>query len=208
MSHPDMPENIRNSFLEIAVSESDRMTRIVQDLLVLSRLDNNRTRWNVTEYNLNDSVNRVCEVMRVDANTHSHMLSFVPDESVDNITADKDRIEQVIINIISNSVKYCPDGGKIAISTKNLGKTVRITIKDNGIGIPDEDLGHLFERFYRVEKSRTSETGGTGLGLAIAKELVNAHGGTIRIKSKLGEGTEVIIELPKKTELVSTEDIA
>ncbi len=202
LQNPDMPEEMKNVFLNMALTECDRMTNIVSDLLTLSRLDNDKTRWKISSYSIADSLTHVTEVIRVDANAHKHKLSLVVMPDMPNIEADKERIEQVLINVLSNSVKYTPDGGTINVKAYVLDKaTVEITVADNGIGIPKEDAKRIFERFYRVEKSRTSETGGTGLGLAIAKEIVTAHGGTIDIESELGEGTEIIIRLPIKTSL-------
>ena len=196
MEDPEMPEETRRYFLDMALTESDRMTRIVSDLLVLSRLDNKRTQWKIETFDICRSISRLIEVMRVDIEARRHTVTFTPTGAIPPITADKERIEQVIINIISNSVKYTPEGGKIDITAAAEGERIRIRIADNGIGIPEEDIGHIFERFYRVEKSRTSETGGTGLGLAIARELIEAHGGTISIASRLGEGTAVTVEFP------------
>lgn len=200
---PEMEPEMRNYFLDMVLSESDRMTRIVSDLLVLSRLDNKRTRWNIETFDVRQSVRRLCEVMRSDLEAHSHKITFGCDKDLPQITADRQRIEQVVINIISNAIKYTPDGGHIDIrlSAVTGRKSVRIQITDNGMGIPEEDIAHLFERFYRVEKSRTTDAGGTGLGLAIAKEIVEAHGGHIKIESKLGEGTSVIVELPVECRL-------
>ncbi len=197
----DMDDKMKEFFLQMAVDECDRMTRIVSDLLVLSRLDNRRTNWSIQRFGVEDELTHICEVMRVDAEAHSHKLTCSAEENLPEITADKERIEQVVINIISNAVKYTPDGGTISVRAKKASKGVEISIADTGIGIPKEDVPHIFERFYRVEKSRTSETGGTGLGLAIAKEIVEAHGGTISVDSKFGEGTTVTIWLPIETKL-------
>ena len=145
--------------------------------------------------------------MTVDATTHGHQLLLKTDKSLPLITADKDRIDQVIVNIISNAIKYTPDNGTIAVSSSLLpGERVSIKVIDNGLGIPEEDLPRIFERFYRVEKARTTDTGGTGLGLAIAKELIEAHGGSIEISSKMGVGTMVEIILPVHTKLKNEED--
>lgn len=202
LQNPDMPDEMKNVFLNMALTECDRMTNIVSDLLTLSRLDNDKTRWKISSYSIADSLSHVTEVIRVDANAHKHKLSLVVMPDIPNIEADKERIEQVLINVLSNSVKYTPDGGSINVKAYSPDKgTVEITVADNGIGIPKEDAKRIFERFYRVEKSRTSETGGTGLGLAIAKEIVTAHGGTIDIESELGEGTVITIKLPIKTSL-------
>lgn len=206
LSEPDMDTETREYFLGIVLSESDRMHRIVSDLLVLSRLDNKRTNWNIETFDLRQSVRRLCEVMRGQISEHGHKISFGCQRGLPEITADKQRIEQVILNILSNAIKYTPDGGKIEIKLTQVPRGfVRIEIADNGIGIPDNDVGHLFERFYRVEKSRTQDAGGTGLGLAIAKELVEAHGGVISVKSRLGEGTVVTIDLPTECRLETKE---
>lgn len=202
LQNPNMPEEMKNVFLNMALTECDRMTNIVSDLLTLSRLDNDKTRWKISNYSITDSLTHVTEVIRVDANAHKHKLSLTVMPDMPNIEADKERIEQVLINVLSNSVKYTPDGGNINVDASVHDKgTIEIRVKDNGIGIPKEDARRIFERFYRVEKSRTSETGGTGLGLAIAKEIVTAHGGSIDIESELGVGTEIIIKLPIKTSL-------
>jgi len=196
MEDPEMPEDTRRYFLDMALTESDRMTRIVSDLLVLSRLDNKRTQWKVESFDFCRSVKHLIEVMRVDIEAKGHTVTFSPTGEIPALTADKERIEQVIINVLSNSVKYTPDNGEIRLQAKSDGKEITFSITDNGIGIPKEDIDHIFERFYRVEKSRTSETGGTGLGLAIARELIEAHGGTIRIESELGKGSSFTIVLP------------
>lgn len=205
LSDPEMEANMKDFFLHMAVDECDRMTRIVSDLLVLSRLDNKRTQWNIEKFDLDRALSHLCDVMKVDADAHSHSLTYERDERLPEITGDKERIEQVLINIMSNAIKYTPDGGKIGLYASVCDSGVEIRVKDSGIGIPEEDLPHLFERFYRVEKSRTSETGGTGLGLAIAKEIVEAHGGDISIESKQNVGSTVIIHLPVETRLKSAE---
>lgn len=193
----EMDDETRAFFLDMVLSESDRMKRIVNDLLVLSRLDNKKTQWNIEKFDLRQSVRRLCDVMRGDLEAHGHRITFGCDRDLPEITADRQRIEQVVINIISNAIKYTPDGGQIDIKLmKSKRESVLINVTDNGIGIPKEDVSHLFERFYRVEKSRNQDAGGTGLGLAIAKELVEAHGGNIRVDSELSRGTSVTIELP------------
>ncbi len=196
MDDPEMPAETRQYFLDMALTESDRMTRIVSDLLVLSRLDNKRTQWKVETFDLCRSVSRLIEVMRVDIEAREHTVSFTAEENIPQITADRERIEQVIVNVLSNSVKYTPVGGKIDVSVRAAEDRISFCVKDNGIGIPEEDQERIFERFYRVEKSRTSEMGGTGLGLAIARELIEAHGGKIQIESQLGKGTAVTVTLP------------
>jgi len=196
LSDGEMDTEMREYFLDMILSESDRMTRIVSDLLVLSRLDNKRTKWQVESFSVGAAVKRLVEVMRTDLEGHGHTIVTDIPEDLPEITGDRQRLEQVFVNILSNAIKYTPDGGQIAVRMQPDKDCVVTTIADTGQGIPEKDMDHLFERFYRVEKSRTSDAGGTGLGLAIAKELVEAHGGKISIYSKLGEGTMVRIELP------------
>nr|MBQ4319021.1 HAMP domain-containing protein [Clostridia bacterium] len=201
--YPDMDGEMRDTFLENAVEESDRMLRIIGDLLTLSRLDNNKTKWEISTFNLTQTLTRLCDILQNDAKSHGHTLKFEKRGDLPMITADKEKIEQVVINIISNSIKYTPDGGLVILRARSNGQSVFISVSDNGVGIPEEDLPRLFERFYRVEKARTTDTGGTGLGLAIAKEIAEAHGGSIGIRSKVGSGTEVTIELPITTTLAN-----
>ena len=113
-----------------------------------------------------------------------------------DIYCDSDRIEQCPDHILSNAIKYTPDGGEISIKARAEGDTVLISVTDNGIGIPEKDIDRLFERFYRVDKARSREAGGSGLGLSIAKEIIERHGGKITIESKYGEGTTVTVYLP------------
>ena len=205
VSDPEMEADMQKTFLGMAIDECDRMTRIVSDLLVLSRLDNKRTQWSIMSFDPRAMLSRVCEIMKVDAEAHSHKLTFATKGVLPEIVADKERIEQVVINILSNAIKYTPDGGEIRLLANTSGDGIQIHVKDNGVGIPKEDLPHIFERFYRVEKARTSETGGTGLGLAIAKEIIEAHGGEISIQSEMGEGSLITIWLPLETKLKTVE---
>lgn len=200
----EMDRETQEYFLDMVLTESDRMTRIVSDLLVLSRLDNKKTQWNIEEFDFRQSVRHLCEVMRSDLEAHGHKITFGSDRELPLITADRQRIEQVVINIMSNAIKYTPEGGHIDIRmTKSRTDRVQLRVTDNGVGIPEEDMAHLFERFYRVEKSRTQDAGGTGLGLAIAKEITEAHGGRISVESQPGVGTSVLLELPVKCRLES-----
>lgn len=203
--NPDMSMEFRNNFLNMTIEQSERMMGIINDLLTLSRFDNNKTQWQLSEFNIKDSLIHICEIMRTEAVSHGHTINLEVKDNIPVMTGDKERIERVIINIISNAIKYTKKNGKIDIRAVSAENDIKIHVRDNGAGIPEADLGRLFERFYRVEKSRTSDTGGTGLGLAIAKEIVEAHGGTINIKSKLNVGTIVTVVLPIKTRLKENE---
>ena len=200
---PDMPEPIKQRFLGMVINESDRMTRIVQDLLVLSRLDNRRMTWKPTKFDLYKASDGMCSALEQEAKIHGHKLVLVPEEAVAMpIFADKERIEQVITNIIGNAIKYTPDGGEIRVSVAEKDSdNYEISVADTGVGIPKEDLEHIFERFYRVDKSRSTDAGGTGLGLSIAKDIIDAHGGKIVMDSEYGKGTTVTITLPKDSRL-------
>lgn len=199
---PDMPEGIKNRFLNIVINESDRMTRIVQDLLVLSRLDNRRMTWRTSKFDLYSATESMCSALGAEAKVHSHELSLIPAERIDMpIFADKERIEQVITNIIGNAIKYTPDGGRIDVMLSENDAGYSVAVKDTGVGVPKEDLERVFERFYRVDKSRSTDAGGTGLGLSIAKDIIDAHGGKIEIDSEYGKGTVVTVNLPRDARL-------
>ena len=139
----------------------------------------------------------VVNTMKIEANNRQLTLTYVPGSTTEKIMADPDRIRQVIINILSNAIKYTPSHGSVTVLCGQQEDSVYVKISDTGIGIPEKDIPMLFERFYRVDKARSREMGGTGLGLAIAKEMVEAHNGTISIESEYGKGTTVTIRLPK-----------
>ena len=183
-------------FLDVIIREVDRMTRIVKELLTLSSFDSNKLTIMKTEFMLENLVSDVVTKMKFQAENDKLTLTYAPLIKCPPINADIDRIEQVITNIISNSIKYTAEGGKIEVFTGYIYNEAYIKIKDNGVGIPEKDLPRIFERFYRVDKARSREKGGTGLGLAIAYEIIKLHGGNIVINSTYGEGTEVIIKIP------------
>lgn len=203
----EMPLGVRQRFLNIVMGESDRMTRIVKDLLVLSRFDNRRMTWQVSTFPVDGMISQICTALKTSADQKQHTLTYAGEGAdLGEMSADKERIEQVLTNIIGNAIKYTPDGGRIEVRAENIVRPrddkseperfCRVVVSDNGVGIPKEDLPHLFERFYRVDKARSSDMGGTGLGLSIAKEIVEAHGGSIAVSSEENQGTTVICELP------------
>lgn len=202
---PGLPADMRDDFLRMAIDECDRMTRIVGDLLVLSRLDNRRTEWKIETFTMDDFLGRMHDIMSGEAAARGHTLAFDCEPNIPAVTADKEKLQQALINVISNSVKYTKNGGRIEVSAKAEANGVLINVRDNGMGIPAEDIPRLFERFYRVEKARTSDAGGTGLGLAITKEIVDAHGGQIWVESEPGKGTSTWIRIPYECKLANDE---
>ena len=130
-----------------------------------------------------------------EAQRHSHTLELELEDGLPEVTADRERTVQVMMNIVSNSIKYTPDGGKIVISAGRTGDRVWMQVDDNGIGIPPEDRPRIFERFYRVDKARSRQSGGTGLGLSIAKEIVARHEGVLELVDREGPGLSVRMEL-------------
>jgi two-component system sensor histidine kinase VicK len=187
-------------FLSVINSEADRMTRLVKDLLQLSRLDNQQLQWNFEEISLVELVKSSVERMELEAGSRRQALQCFVLGEIPFIEADYGRLEQVVFNLLSNAIKYTPEGGTVTVYIGKIVNDVYFKVADTGIGIPDNDLPRIFERFYRVDKARSREMGGTGLGLAIAKEIVEAHGGAINITSQIGFGTEVTVQLPIRRE--------
>jgi len=196
MSDSEFDTEIVNTFLNTINSETDRMTRLVKDLLLLSRLDYGISDFNKEYFSIADLVKETISRLNIQSKEKQQIISYEPTNQLPLFYGNIDRIEQVITNIISNAIKYTPNGGAITVSTMYVFDSIVIKVKDTGIGISEENLQHIFERFYRVDKARSREMGGTGLGLAIAKEIIEAHNGTISIKSVLNYGTDVLIKLP------------
>ena len=191
----DIPPSMQKKFLGVILGESDRMTHIVQDLLTLSRLDSGRDELRLARFPFVRAVQDLYHAVYMEAQRHSHKLELsVPDDDTE-IVADRERIVQVMMNIVSNSIKYTPDGGKILISAGWEGDWVWMQVDDNGIGIPKEDRPRIFERFYRVDKARSRQSGGTGLGLSIAREIVLRHDGQLKLVDREGPGLSVRLEL-------------
>ena len=188
----------QEKFLNVIASEARRMARLVTDLLTLSRYDNNKNKTKKESFDLGDLVKKCQDKLAIEIKKKNHTVNSFVTADVPPVYADKDDIERVILNILTNSIKYTPDGGEIKIYVGFVYNDAYIKVFDNGIGIPEEDLSRIFERFYRVDKARTREMGGTGLGLSIAKEILDKNGGSIDIKSTVGQGTEVVIRIPTK----------
>lgn len=189
-------ETAETGFIKVIEQEADRMTRIVTDLLTLSKLDNSTKVMDKKVFNLGEMVEGVAEKLKLNAKNHGIDITYENAGDTSTFFGDRDRMEQVVTNIVSNAVKYTTSGGKVKVVCGARYTEAFIEVSDNGIGIPEKDLPRIFERFYRVDKARSRESGGTGLGLAIAKELVELHGGRITLKSEENKGTTVTITLP------------
>lgn len=188
----------KDKFLNVIASEARRMAKLVTDLLILSRYDNNKVKKEASEFDLGELVKKCQEKLQLEINKKKHQVECFVTANVPPVKADKDGIERVVLNIMTNSIKYTKDGGNIKIYVGFVYNDAYIKVIDNGIGIPEEDLNRIFDRFYRVDKARTREMGGTGLGLSIAKEILDQNKGSIDIKSEKGKGTEVVIRIPTK----------
>ena len=191
----ELPPEMENKFLGVILNESERMVHIVQDLLTLSRFDSNRDELKLSRFSFETVVRDLYNAVYMEAQRHSHTLELDMEPGLPEIVADRERVVQVMMNIVSNSIKYTPDGGHIDIVAGRKGGRVWLVVNDDGIGIPEEDRPRIFERFYRVDKARSRQSGGTGLGLSIAKEIVDRHGGRLSLLDKRGPGLAVKLEL-------------
>ena len=194
----DYDQETQKEFLQVVSSEARRMAKLVTDLLELSRMDNNKKRIKKVSFDLGNLAKECQKKLAIEIKKKKHHVECLVTADVPPVYADKDDIQRVILNILSNSIKYTPECGTIKIYVGFVYSDAYIKIIDNGIGIPEEDLNRIFERFYRVDKSRAREMGGTGLGLSIAKEILDKNGGSIDIKSQINKGTEVVIKIPTK----------
>lgn len=191
-----MGEEMEKSFLRTIHNETNKMTNLVKNLLTLSQYDSQSVELNMEAFDLADMLREVVETFKVEAENKGQKLTYNTVNSIPMVYADKFRLERAVKNIISNSMKYTPVTGKINVFAGFIGSEAYIKIEDNGVGVPEEDLKHIFERFYRVDKARSREQGGTGLGLSIAKEIIESHGGSISMESKVNEFTRVTIKIP------------
>lgn len=189
-----------HEFLEVVNGEADRMTRLVRDLLQLSNFDSKQVSLDLGTHDYLKLLRGAVQKLEVTARNKSQTLKLITDcESLEG-TFDRDRIEQVVLNILSNAIKYTPEGGTVKIFASRSSDQVLLKFQDTGMGIPEKDINRIFERFYRVDKARSRALGGTGLGLSIAKHIVDVHDGLIRIESKVDEGTTVFVNIPLQPE--------
>ena len=201
-------EPVAPDFIKVSLDETNRMMRMVTDLLHLSRIDNATSHLDVELINFTAFItfilNRFDKMRSQDQEKKYELVRDYPITSV-WIEIDTDKMTQVIDNILNNAIKYSPDGGKITVSMKTTDDQMILSISDQGLGIPKEDLPKIFDRFYRVDKARSRAQGGTGLGLAIAKEIIKQHNGFIWAKSEYGKGSTFTIVLPYDKDAVKDE---
>ena len=192
---PDMPPDVRQEFMQDMNHEIDRLTGIISDLLTLTRLDSGENA--VTEtVNLTEVTEETLRQLQPAAENRNQVLtsSVAPDLL---LTGDRIKLSQILYNLLDNAIKYTPEGGRISVTLTGDEKALVWRVEDNGIGIPQEDQKHIFERFYRVDKARSRDTGGTGLGLSIVRQLVKLEGGDIRVDSEPGRGSRFTVTFPR-----------
>ena len=203
-----LSEPVAPDFIKVSLDETNRMMRMVTDLLHLSRIDNATTHLDVELINFTAFItfilNRFDKMRGSDEEKKYELVRDYPITSV-WIEIDTDKMTQVIDNILNNAIKYSPDGGKITVTMKTTDDQMILSISDQGLGIPKQDLPRIFDRFYRVDRARSRAQGGTGLGLAIAKEIIKQHKGFIWAKSEYGKGSTFTIVLPYDKDAVKEE---
>jgi two-component system, OmpR family, phosphate regulon sensor histidine kinase PhoR len=192
--------NHSREFLEIIRKNASRMSRLTEDLLTLARVESGEQRFDVQPVIASELLNDAVESFQEQARAHGIELR-VESSAPDSVSADREAIHQVFSNLIDNALKYAASGGRVVLGARRTERGVEFYVRDFGTGIPSEHLPRLFERFYRVDKARSRESGGTGLGLAIAKHIVFAHGGAIRAESELNHGSVFLFTLPFATTL-------
>ena len=187
-------DETRNKFLSIIDEESDRLARLLEDILCLYEIEQKRSTI-LEEFNVDEEIEKVYMLLNDQAKKKGVEI-FLDTNSNCVLMGDKDKFKQMLLNLVSNSVKYTEKGGKVRVESYNRDMNLILVIEDNGIGISAEDLPRIFERFYRVDKARSRESGGTGLGLAIVKHIVRLFDGEINVTSELGVGTKIVITIP------------
>ncbi len=192
----DNPE-MAHKFLRIIMLEADRLTRLINDILSITKLESGKDEVPSKRIRIDEMACDIADMLSIQAAEKEVTIHAPENNDPSYIMGNPDRVEQMLINLIENAIKYNKPGGEVTVTVSNTQDTVNLSISDTGIGIPEESLPRLFERFYRVDKGRSRNMGGTGLGLAIVKHLVRTMDGLIEVHSKFGEGTEFLITLPR-----------
>jgi two-component system phosphate regulon sensor histidine kinase PhoR len=185
-------------FVEIIASHSERLTNLINDILTLSSLETKETILELSPIDVSGTIGKACMLLQERAaQKHLTIINEAVGGAVARVLADQGRLEQVVVNLLENAIKYTPDNGTVRLFTEDDGEYVRVSVADTGIGIPFKDLPRIFERFYRVDEARTREQGGTGLGLAIVKHIVQLHGGNVSVTSLPQQGSVFSFSLKK-----------
>jgi two-component system phosphate regulon sensor histidine kinase PhoR len=189
-------EEVAERFLDIIDIEAERLTVLIEDILELSEIETMKQDVRIDDYNLEDIIKEVIDIVSQNAEKKNVQVYYDMEPSISQVHVNRDRLKQMLINLVDNGIKYNNPGGEVQIVCKRFNKNIEFHVCDNGIGIANEHIPRLFERFYRVDKGRSRNQGGTGLGLSIVKHIVNLYNGDIQVKSEVGKGTEFIIRLP------------
>ena len=196
LSQPRTPQEYQET-LNIMRDEAKRLSRIVDDMLSLARADAGEHKLLYTEIYLNDLVEECCRAVQTLAASKNIAVRFTPDEDIE-FSGDEDLLRRMILNLLDNAIKYTPYGGTVRIELTDETEQIQLRVSDNGIGIPTDATAYVFDRFYRVDKTRTRSEGGSGLGLPIVKWVAETHHGKVRLESNPGLGSEFIVTLPRK----------
>ena len=192
---PDMPSELRAEFMQDMNHEIDRLSGIITDLLTLTKMDSEETAIKHEKFDFTELC--IGAVHALQPAAEKNRLTLTMDVAKDvTLQGDESKLGQVIYNLIDNAIKYPPEGGSVHVTMKADGRNAVFAVKDTGVGIPEEDAKHIFDRFYRVDKARSRETGGTGLGLSIVRQMVQLHRGEIKVDSVFGKGSTFTVTLP------------
>ncbi len=192
----DLDENSRHKIINIIEFETERLKKLINDLLALSEIENIKNIKQISSINIENDLHKIVELLKPQCEKKNINISVDIEDNLNNINGNIDWFRLIPINLIENSIKYTAEGGNIWIEVSNNNSGIILSVEDSGIGIPEEDISRIFERFYRVDKSRSSNIEGSGIGLAIVKHIVILFGGTIEVESQLGKGTRFNVLLP------------
>ncbi|MDQ6939709.1 MAG: ATP-binding protein, partial [Verrucomicrobiota bacterium] len=210
LDDPQQPREELVRILEVMDRHADRLTLLVEDILSLAKLESPGARLDLTEIYLPDFLESILRDWEKRFGTKLLTASLAAPQDLPIISADEHRLQEVIYNLLDNAVKYSQPEGKIRLRAERFDESVRISVSDEGVGIPARDLPRVFERFYRADKARSRQLGGTGLGLSIVKHIAQLHGGSVEAESEPGRGTTISVVLPLRppSELEEAREIA